>query len=92
MKKEYLPIGSVVLLKGATKRIMVTGFYVKDENNNVYDYMGVLYPEGVIDSNKNLLFNHEQIDKVFFIGFIDIEEQEFKSKLNKIIEEEENKE
>ena len=54
MKKELLPIGSVVLLKDAKKRIMITGFYVKENENSdkIYDYVGVLYPEGVVQSNK----------------------------------------
>ena len=93
MKKEYLPIGSVVLLKNAKKRVMVTGFYVKEEekSDKVYDYVGVMYPEGVIQSDKNLVFNNDQIEKVYFSGFSDIEEQEFKQKLYKLIEKEETK-
>ena len=91
MKKEYLPIGSVVLLKNAKKRVMVTGFYVKKKkkSDKVYDYVGVMYPEGVIQSDKNLVFNNDQIEKVYFSGFSDIEEQEFKQKLYKLIEKEE---
>ena len=87
MKKEYLPIGSVVLLKDAKKRIMITGFYVKEDPNQkkAYDYVGVLYPEGVVRSDKNLVFNHEQIDKVFFVGYSDAEEKEFKEKLYELI-------
>ena len=93
MKKEYLPIGSVVLLKNAKKRVMVTGFYVKEEekSDKVYDYVGVMYPEGVIQSDKNLVFNNDQIEKIYFSGFSDIEEQEFKQKLYKLIEKEETK-
>ena len=88
MKKELLPIGSVVLLKDAKKRIMITGFYVKENENSdkIYDYVGVLYPEGVVQSNKNLVFNHSQIDKIYFRGFNDLEEQQFKDKLYKLIE------
>ena len=69
--KELLPLGSVVLLKDAKKRIMITGFYVKENENSdkIYDYVGVLYPEGVVQSNKNLVFNHSQIDKIYFRGF-----------------------
>ena len=91
MKKEYLPIGSVVLLKNAKKRIMITGFYVKEgnESDKTYDYVGVMYPEGVIQSDKNLVFNVDQIEKVYFSGFSDIEEQKFKDKLYKLIAKEE---
>jgi len=87
MKEKFLPLGSVVLLKNATKRLMITGFYVKaDENNEkTYDYVGCLYPEGVISSKENCVFNHEQIDKIFFIGYSDDEEKRFKEKLNKAV-------
>ena len=36
IKKKYLPIGTVVLLKGGTRKVMVMGFRarVTDENNN----------------------------------------------------------
>lgn len=82
-KEKYLPIGSVVLLKGAKKRIMITGFVVKgkESGEKVYDYMGCLFPEGVISSDKNLLFNHDQIDKLYYIGYSDNDEKEFKIKL-----------
>jgi len=87
MKEKFLPLGSVVLLKNATKRLMITGFYVKaDENDEkTYDYVGCLYPEGVISSKENCVFNHEQIDKIFFIGYSDDEEKRFKEKLNKAV-------
>ena len=87
MKEKFLPLGSVVLLKNATKRLMITGFYVKaDENEEkTYDYVGCLYPEGVISSKENCVFNHEQIDKIFFIGYSDDEEKSFKEKLNKAV-------
>lgn len=87
MKEKFLPLGSVVLLKNATKRLMITGFYVKaDENDEkTYDYVGCLYPEGVISSKENCVFNHEQIDKIFFIGYSDDEEKSFKEKLNKAV-------
>lgn len=87
MKEKFLPLGSVVLLKNATKRLMITGFYVKaDENGEkTYDYVGCLYPEGVLSSKENCVFNHEQIDKIFFIGYSDDEEKRFKEKLNKAV-------
>lgn len=84
--EKYLPIGSVVLLKEAKKRVMVIGFAVKNKNTNEsYDYVGCLFPEGVISSKKTLLFNHDQIEKIFFVGHSDMEEQEFKKKLDKMV-------
>lgn len=87
-KEKFLPIGSVVLLKNAKKRIMVTGFAAKgkETGDKVFDYIGCLFPEGVISSDKNLLFNHDQIDKLYYIGYSDNDEKEFKQKLKEYIE------
>lgn len=81
--EKYLPIGSVVLLKNATKRMMITGFCVipNDDSNKMYDYSGCLYPEGVISSDQVALFNHDQIGRIYAIGYSDDEEKNFKAKL-----------
>ena len=89
MKSEgFLPIGTVVMLKGGRKRVMITGFltYGNDEKDKLYDYNGCMYPEGVISSTTTLLFNHDQIEKVYYTGLIDEEEKEFKEKLKKAVE------
>lgn len=74
-REKFLPIGTVVLLKEAKKRIMITGFLVKgnETKDKVFDYIGCLYPEGVISSEQNLLFNHDQIDKIYYMGYNDDE-------------------
>ena len=33
IKEKYLPIGTVVMLKGGTKRLMITGLCVVQQNN-----------------------------------------------------------
>ena len=80
---KLLPIGSVVMLNNGTKEVMVTGFYSvsADEPNSIYDYCGCMYPEGVISSEQNLLFNHAQIAKVIYMGYNSEKEVEFKQKL-----------
>ncbi|MBP3460846.1 MAG: DUF4176 domain-containing protein [Bacilli bacterium] len=74
------------MLKNAEKRIMITGFLCVEKNNSekIYDYTGCLYPEGYISADKSLLFNHDQIDKIYHLGLKDIEEEKFKQKLNEI--------
>lgn len=80
---KFLPIGTVVLLKGGKKRLMITGFCSFDEEkkDKAYDYTGCLYPEGIISSKQMALFNHNQIEKIFYLGLRDEEEQKFKQKL-----------
>ena len=44
--KELLPIGSVVLMNGGTKKLMI--YVVKQtdqEDNHLYDDIGFVYPE-----------------------------------------------
>ena len=87
IEEKYLPIGTVVMLQGGTKRVMITGFCVMQERNKkkMWDYSGCLYPEGMLSSRENCLFDHEQIDKVYYLGLIDDEEKEFKNKLKELI-------
>lgn len=84
--EKFLPIGSVVLLKGGTKKAMVTGFcsVVAEDKTKMYDYTGCVYPEGYLDFNQICLFDHEQIEKVFHYGYVDEEETEFKKELKEI--------
>ena len=93
--RKYLPIGTVILLKDAKKRLMITGFCAtsnKDGENKRYDYCGVVYPEGVLSVNKTFLFDHNQIAKVYHLGlYKDEEEKIFKKKLREIIREKEQK-
>ena len=86
--ENYLPVGTVVMLKGGKKRAMITGFCsISDEDKSkLFDYSGCLYPEGVISSNQTLLFDHEQIEKVYHLGLVDEEEKQFKEKLNNMLE------
>ena len=87
--EKFLPVGTVVMLKGGKKRIMITGFCIEnnvDNKKTLYDYCGCLYPEGFISLEENLLFNHDQIEKVYFKGYVDEEEKEFKKNLNKMLD------
>ena len=85
---KFLPIGSVVLLKGGEKKVMITGFCSSaiEDTSKVYDYTGCVYPEGYLDFEQICLFDHEQIDKVFFVGYQDDEEKEFKKILTEMLD------
>jgi hypothetical protein len=68
MNKKYLPIGSVVLLKGKSRKLMITGYKSKtDSSDTVYDYNGILFPEGLME-NTYALFNNDDIEEVFYEG------------------------
>ena len=83
--KKYLPLGSVVLMREAKKRVMITGYAVKaqETGDKLWDYIGCLWPEGMISADKNLLFNHKDIHQIFAIGYTDDEQKRFMSVLDK---------
>ena len=40
MTEKYLPVGTIVLLKDANKKLMITGFgIIKPGSKKVYDYL-----------------------------------------------------
>ncbi len=81
--KEYLPIGTVVLLKNGSKKVMIYGRkQIATENGQEFDYVACLYPEGNINDDYTFLFNNENIDKIIFKGYSDEEEVEFQKVLN----------
>ena len=80
--ENLLPIGSVVLLKGGVKRLMIYGVRQTDKKSQVeYDYIGVLYPEGNIGDDYQYLFNHDDIQEIYFKGFEDDERVRFIERL-----------
>ena len=81
MKKirDYLPIGTVVVLKNGTKKLMIFGIIQSnaEEPGEEYDYIGVPYPEGNMGEEYQYLFYHNAIEELFFKGYEDVERQEF---------------
>ena len=80
--KELLPIGSVVLLNGGEKRLIIMGVVqINPEDDNEYDYLSCLYPEGFTGPEHIYLFNHEDIEQIFAEGFTDEEYFSFREAL-----------
>jgi hypothetical protein len=84
MYNYLLPIGSIVLLKNGTKKLMITGIkpVKEDDPDRVYDYIGVIYPEGFIGNEYNFLFDHNDINDVIFRGYENPERTDFIDFLN----------
>ena len=84
---NLLPAGSVVTLKEATRKIMVIGILISNQDSgDLYDYVGVPYPEGYLNDEAMFLFMHEDIQKVEFIGFVNSEYQSFRTMVEKQLE------
>lgn len=80
--RELLPIGSVVMLKKATKKAMIYGVKQEDKSSGVeYDYIGVVYPEGNMGDGTQFFFNHDVIERVYFRGYEDDERTIFIERL-----------
>ena len=85
--KDLLPIGSVVVLKEGTKKLMIIGrLQATPKTKKLYDYAGCLWPEGYMDKEHCYVFNREDIDLLYYLGMQDIEEFNFRFKLDEAIE------
>jgi len=79
--EDWLPIGSVVLLNGANKTLMVMARFVYNTNEGkYYEYCGCLYPEGFGDS-EYYFFNHDEVAVVAQKGYEDEYEKLYREKV-----------
>ena len=77
---KYMIIGSVVGIEGSFDKLMIIGYKVTDSNGENKDYMACKYPNGATETI--VTFNHENIKKVYFVGFTTEYGNEYKSNLN----------
>jgi hypothetical protein len=75
--KNYLPLGSIVKLKGGARKLVIIGINQKGSNNETYDYSAVLYPYGYINSEELFLFNNSNIDEIIYKGYSDKELEDY---------------
>lgn len=76
MTNNLLPLGSIVIMKGSTKKVMIMSRAIATiiEGQTVYfEYGACLYPEGLV-GDQLLYFNDEDILKVIHQGFSDEED------------------
>lgn len=92
MFERTLPIGSVVLLKNATKRVMILGYsrYQQGDQTKVYDYCGCSYPEGFVSPEKTAVFDHDQIEQIYALGYQNDEQIAFRQRLAQVLENRKN--
>ena len=86
---DFLPLGSVVVLKGGAQRVIIVGRglnVVHDGENYFFDYGGVPYPNGLV-GDRMAYFNHDAIGRVFFEGYRDDQDEILVNRLNEYIEE-----
>lgn len=87
VKKEtvdYLPLGSVVILKGGVQKVVVIArglLSVATGKEGYFYYGGCLYPQGLV-GDQILYFNHRDIVKVVFSGFHDDDDKMMVDNIN----------
>ena len=81
IESKFLPIGTVVLLKGGKRELMITSYCIMpsgdvydkngkvDVTGQVFDYGACFYPEGIVTSDQLFACNHEQIERVCYMGY-----------------------
>lgn len=74
MNSRYFPIGTVVLLRGGSKKVMVIGYFGVDAEGTAVDYMGVMYPDGFMDANTIIGFDGSQVQEIIYEGYRDVEQ------------------
>ena len=63
---------------------MIIGYLPVKEDGIIYDYSACTFPEGILDTNRMLMFNHDKIEKINYIGLEDDEYNDY----NNMIKEE----
>ncbi len=86
--EKKLPIGSVVLLKGADHRLMIIGYLrmLNATGDRVYDYSACSFPEGITDPDQIYVFDHEDIERLIYVGFQNQEQLDFSDRLQDVLD------
>ncbi|MBC1518183.1 DUF4176 domain-containing protein [Listeria welshimeri] len=83
--EELLPLGSVVRLKNGEQQLLIISRFALYNNQGVigyFEYSGCLYPNGQTDQT-SYFFNQEDIEKIYFTGYVNEAEREFREKIDK---------
>lgn len=85
MTKKWLPLGSVVVLKGGNKQLMIYGRVQKEvKGDKLWDYVACLFPEGNLGPEQSYIFDKDQIERVFFLGYQSLEEIDYTESLDEL--------
>lgn len=88
-KVDYLPLGSVVTVRGGLQKLILIGrgLNVSDNGENIfYDYAAVPYPMGLVN-DRVAYFNHDALDMILFFGYNDDDNRIYAELINKYLEE-----
>ena len=77
--KQLLPIGTIVRLANSDGLVMIAGFLPEGASHpgEIWDYSGFLFPIGIQDAEEVFLFDNNQIEEIYALGYQDAEAFEF---------------
>lgn len=70
--ESVLPVGSVVKIESLDALVMVIG-YEPSMEDMMAEYLGVIYPMGLISDQSAVAFDGSTIEEVVFTGYLDEE-------------------
>lgn len=79
-KRSFLPLGTIVVLRGAMKKLLIISRASKVEGD-FFDYGAIMYPEGMIGSTA-AYFNQDDIFRIIHKGYSDEDEELVQEILN----------
>ena len=88
-KIEYLPLGSIVLLKEGVRKVLIIGRALnvkKGDKTYYFDYGGVLYPDG-LTGDEMVYFNHDGVVRVYLYGYKDDDNDIMNENINNYVAE-----
>lgn len=87
-ENKYLPLGTIVIVKGSVKKILIVGRGVAssmDGKIQYFDYVACTYPEGLIGETV-LYINHDDIEEVVYKGYCDNDDIRMQKNLKEQVE------
>ena len=80
--QRFMPIGTVVKLKGVGDAYMILGFKSINSQGETKDYIACLYPNGFGENTPFYCFDHEDVERVYHIGYFNMKGQKLQNDLN----------
>ncbi len=87
MGNKFYPLGTIVIVKGSVKKLMLIGRGVVTTikgQQKYFDYVACTYPEGLVGETV-LYVNHEDIEEIIYKGFQDEDDQRMQENLKEQI-------
>jgi hypothetical protein len=86
---DWLPIGTILMLKKGTQKLMIVGKGMNKygAEGRIYDYCAVMAPQGMTSPDQIVGFDKDSVERVYFLGYIDEKEEILNLQLEEYINE-----